>query len=109
MCRLGIVSPKPFVWRAPADVILDQVRRCKELAGTPHSSNALVSLELRQFLSRTLSFFAPFTRRMPVCSPLVNSPRSSIGLIIADPLPGLYVSQWNPAAEGDVSGETNRL
>jgi transposase len=29
-------NPKPFVWRATADVILDKVRRCKELNGTPH-------------------------------------------------------------------------
>jgi hypothetical protein len=28
-------QPKPFVWRATADVILDKVRRCKELTGTP--------------------------------------------------------------------------
>jgi transposase len=28
--------PKPFVWKATADVILDKVRRCKELAGTAH-------------------------------------------------------------------------
>jgi transposase len=27
-------QPQPFVWRATADVILDKVRRCKELAGT---------------------------------------------------------------------------
>jgi transposase len=27
---------QPFVWEATADVILDKVRRCKELAGTPH-------------------------------------------------------------------------
>jgi transposase len=27
-------EPTPFVWRATADVILDKVRRCKELAGT---------------------------------------------------------------------------
>ena len=29
-------DPKPFVWKATAEVILDKVRRCKELAGTPH-------------------------------------------------------------------------
>jgi len=29
-------APKPFVWKATADVILDKVRRCKELYGTPH-------------------------------------------------------------------------
>jgi len=29
-------QPKPFIWRATADVILDKVRRCKELAGTAH-------------------------------------------------------------------------
>ena len=29
-------SPKAFVWKATADVMLDKVRRCKELAGTPH-------------------------------------------------------------------------
>lgn len=29
-------EPKPFVWQATADVILDKVRRCKELAGTAH-------------------------------------------------------------------------
>jgi len=29
-------APKAFVWKAPAEVILDKVRRCKELAGTPH-------------------------------------------------------------------------
>lgn len=29
-------QPKPFQWRATADVILDKVRRCKELSGTPH-------------------------------------------------------------------------
>jgi transposase len=28
--------PKAFVWKASADVILDKVRRCKELAGTAH-------------------------------------------------------------------------
>jgi hypothetical protein len=32
----GNNQPKPFVWRAPEDVILDKVRRCKELTGTPH-------------------------------------------------------------------------
>jgi transposase len=29
-------SPKAFVWKATADVILDKVRRCKELSGTVH-------------------------------------------------------------------------
>jgi hypothetical protein len=29
-------EPQPFIWRATADVILDKVRRCKELAGTAH-------------------------------------------------------------------------
>lgn len=29
-------QPKPFVWKATADVILDKIRRCKELNGTPH-------------------------------------------------------------------------
>jgi transposase len=29
-------APKPFVWKATADVILEKVRRCKELAGTAH-------------------------------------------------------------------------
>ena len=29
-------EPQPFVWTATADVILDKVRRCKELAGTEH-------------------------------------------------------------------------
>jgi transposase len=29
-------EPKPFSWRATADVILDKVRRCKELNGTAH-------------------------------------------------------------------------
>jgi len=29
-------KPKPFVWKATADVILDKVRRCKELRGTAH-------------------------------------------------------------------------
>ena len=29
-------QPKPFAWKATADVILDKVRRCKELTGTPH-------------------------------------------------------------------------
>ncbi|HTW80766.1 MAG TPA: IS630 family transposase [Terracidiphilus sp.] len=29
-------TPKAFVWKATADVILDKVRRCKELAGTVH-------------------------------------------------------------------------
>jgi len=29
-------KPKPFVWKATADVILDKVRRCKELNGTAH-------------------------------------------------------------------------
>lgn len=29
-------EPKPFVWRASPDVILDKVRRCKELARTAH-------------------------------------------------------------------------
>lgn len=28
-------GPHPFVWTATADVILDKVRRCKELTGTP--------------------------------------------------------------------------
>ena len=28
--------PQPFIWKATADVILDKVRRCKELAGTAH-------------------------------------------------------------------------
>jgi transposase len=29
-------GPKPFIWKATADVILDKVRRCKELTGTAH-------------------------------------------------------------------------
>ena len=29
-------KPKPFIWKATADVILDKVRRCKELPGTAH-------------------------------------------------------------------------
>ena len=29
-------QPQPFVWRATADVIIEKVRRCKELNGTPH-------------------------------------------------------------------------
>jgi transposase len=29
-------SPKPFTWTATADVILEKVRRCKELRGTAH-------------------------------------------------------------------------
>ena len=29
-------SPKPFLWKATADVILDKVQRCKELNGTAH-------------------------------------------------------------------------
>ncbi len=29
-------TPKPFAWQAPADVILEKVRRCKELNGTAH-------------------------------------------------------------------------
>jgi transposase/predicted transcriptional regulator len=29
-------KPKPFLWKATPDVILDKVRRCKELNGTPH-------------------------------------------------------------------------
>jgi len=29
-------TPKAFAWKATADVILDKVRRCKELAGTAH-------------------------------------------------------------------------
>jgi len=29
-------KPKAFIWKATADVILDKVRRCKELAGTVH-------------------------------------------------------------------------
>jgi transposase len=29
-------APTPFVWKATAEVILDKVRRCKELAGTAH-------------------------------------------------------------------------
>lgn len=29
-------KPKPFIWKANADVILDKVRRCKELNGTAH-------------------------------------------------------------------------
>jgi hypothetical protein len=28
--------PKPFLWTATADVILEKVRRCKELNGTAH-------------------------------------------------------------------------
>src|SRR6516165_7282449 len=28
--------PRPFVWKATAEVILDKVRRCKELNGTAH-------------------------------------------------------------------------
>ncbi len=27
-------DPTPFEWKASADVILDKVRRCKELSGT---------------------------------------------------------------------------
>jgi hypothetical protein len=27
-------DPAPFVWKASAEVILDKVRRCKELSGT---------------------------------------------------------------------------
>ena len=29
-------DPKPFIWKATADVILDKVQRGKELSGTPH-------------------------------------------------------------------------
>ena len=29
-------NPKPFLWKATADVILDKVQRCKELNGTAH-------------------------------------------------------------------------
>ena len=29
-------NPKPFVWKATADIILDKVRRCKELYVTEH-------------------------------------------------------------------------
>ena len=29
-------EPKPFIWTATADIILEKVRRCKELAGTAH-------------------------------------------------------------------------
>src|SRR6267154_4853554 len=29
-------EPKPFAWKATADVIFEKVRRCKELTGTPH-------------------------------------------------------------------------
>jgi transposase len=29
-------EPQPFEWTATADIILDKVRRCKELAGTAH-------------------------------------------------------------------------
>ena len=29
-------EPQPFVWTATADIILDKVRRCQELAGTAH-------------------------------------------------------------------------
>jgi transposase len=29
-------GPQPFAWTATADVILDKVRRCKELSGTAH-------------------------------------------------------------------------
>lgn len=29
-------KPKAFTWKATADVILDKVKRCKELNGTPH-------------------------------------------------------------------------
>ena len=29
-------APTPFVWKATADVILDKVRRCKELSGKAH-------------------------------------------------------------------------
>src|SRR5882672_7892162 len=29
-------NPKSFTWKATADVILDKVRKCKELRGTPH-------------------------------------------------------------------------
>jgi transposase len=29
-------DPQPFAWKATADVILDKVRRCKELSGTAH-------------------------------------------------------------------------
>jgi transposase len=29
-------KPKPFIWKATADVILEKVRRCKELNGTAH-------------------------------------------------------------------------
>lgn len=29
-------EPRPFIWKATADVILDKVRRCKELSGTAH-------------------------------------------------------------------------
>lgn len=29
-------SPKPFIWHATADVIIEKVRRCKDLLGTAH-------------------------------------------------------------------------
>ncbi len=36
--------PKAFAWKSSADVILDKVRRCKELAGTAHLAWASVGL-----------------------------------------------------------------
>jgi hypothetical protein len=29
-------KPKPFIWKATADVILDEARRCNELTGPAH-------------------------------------------------------------------------
>ncbi len=45
-------NPKPFLWKATADVILDKVQRCKELNGTAHYYHVFTNEEL---VSRPLS------------------------------------------------------
>ena len=41
-------KPKAFVWKATADVILDKVRRCKELSGTAHQFGCCANAEIER-------------------------------------------------------------
>jgi hypothetical protein len=50
-------TPKAFVWKATAEVILDKVRRCKELAGTAHEAQGANSLSFGGAQGRRLLFY----------------------------------------------------
>lgn len=62
-------QPKPFVWRATADVILDKVRRCKELTG--HHTKSRVGHPARVYSYRRAAAVAR-SKFAPSMSPLAR-------------------------------------